>query len=304
VIGRLVWSAEAAFSKYRTDRCPQLAAAISYHVLFALVPLFAFVGTIFGLVLQDDERRQEVIDYLVDRFPLSEEAGVDLERVLADIPTPVSVIGLVSILAVLWAASGMMAAMRVGLTAALADGSTRPFAQSKLVDFLLVLGVALLLLVSFGLSIVVNAVERWSDTLAQELGAAGFGQWSILGIILPPLIAFVVFLLVYRLVPPVRPRFRNLWVGAAVAAIGFELVKIGFSLYLTHVARYDVLYGSLGSLFAFLFAVYLQASVFLFGAEVASAWSRSAIVEDVATGPQVSLPRRLLGAVRGLFVRS
>ena len=77
----------------------QIAAAISYHVLFAIVPLFVFLGTIFGLLLRDDQRRQEVTEQLVDRFPLSSDAGVDIERVLAALPTPFSVIGLLSILA-------------------------------------------------------------------------------------------------------------------------------------------------------------------------------------------------------------
>jgi membrane protein len=288
---------------YRIDRCAQLAAAISYHVLFALVPLFTFLGTVCGLVLKNPERRQELVDHLVDRFPISAEAGVDLERILSELPTPASAIGILSIVAVLWSASGMMASVRIGLTAALDDGSGRPFFQSKLVDVLLVLTVAVLMVVSFGLSIVVNALERVSETIDRNLDPAGFGQGSVLGYVVPPLIAFGMFLLLYRLVPPIRLRFRDLWTGALLAAVGSELVMVGFSYYLTTLARYDALYGSLGSVFAFLFVVYLLASVFLFGAEFAAAWSRSAVTSDARSrGPQVSLPRRLLSAIRGLFI--
>jgi len=302
-VERLLWSASAAFAKYQADRCSQLAAAISYNILLSLVPLFIFLGSVVGLVLQDAERRQDLIGHLLERFPLSAEAGVDLERILSDLPTPASVIGVASVVAFLWSASGMMASVRVGLTAALDDGSNRPFFQSKLVDVLLVLSVAVLLLVSFGLSLVVNAVERWSDTLAGELGPVGFERGSILGIVVPPILVFAAFLLLYRLVPPSRPRFRDLWLGALVAAVGAELVKVGFSYYLATVATYDVLYGSLGSVFAFLFVVYLLASVFLLGAELASAWSRSAVTKTAAPSRPAPFPRRVLGAVRGLFVR-
>jgi membrane protein len=301
---RLLWSGSAAVAKYQADRCAQLAAAISYHILLSLVPLFTFLGSVAGLLLQDSERRQNLIDYLVERFPLSEEAGVDLERILSDLPTPASVIGVVSVAAILWSASGMMGSVRVGLSAALDDGSSRPFFQSKLVDVLLVLSVAVLLLVSFGLSIVVNAVEHWSETVAAELNPAGFEPGSALGVVVPPIFTFGAFLLLYRLVPPGRPRFRDLWLGAMVAAVAAELVKVGFSYYLATVATYDLLYGSLGSVFAFLVVVYLQASVFLFGAELASAWSRSAATRTASPSPDRSVRRRLLAAARGLFVRT
>jgi membrane protein len=303
-VERLLWSASAAAAKYRADRCAQLAAAISYNILLSLVPLFIFLASVVGLALQDAERRQNLIEYLVERFPLSEEAGIDLHRILSDLPTPASVIGVVSVAAILWSASGMMASVRIGLTAALDDGSGRPFFQSKLVDVLLVLSVAVLLLVSFGLSLVVNAVEQWSETLAAELGPAGFEQGSVLGVVVPPIFTFGAFLLLYRLVPPGRPRFRDLWLGALVAAVAAELVKVGFSYYLATVATYDLLYGSLGSLFAFLVVVYLQASVFLFGGELASAWSQSGATRNAPPARHRSVPQRLLEAVRGLFVKT
>jgi membrane protein len=265
------------------------------------VPLFTFFATVFGLVLKNPERREQLIDHLIDRFPLT--AGVDLDRILAELPTPASAIGVLSILAVLWSASGMMASVRVGLTAALGDDQGRPFFQSKLVDVLLVLIVAVLLLVSFGLSLVINAVERWSDTVDRNLSAAGFGQGGILGYVVPPIVAFVVFLLLYRLVPPSRLRFRDLCAGALPAAVGLELVSVGFNYYLTTLAPYDAVYGSLGSVFAFLFAVYLFASVFLFGAEFASAWAASAVADVPRAGPGVSMRRRLVSTIRGLFLR-
>lgn len=301
---RLVRSASAAVGKYGADRCSQLAAAISYNILLSLVPLFTFLASIVGLLLQDAERRQELIEYLLERFPLSDEAGLDLQRILSDLPTPASVIGIVSVAAFLWSASGTTASIRVALTAAFDDGSSRPFFQSKLVDVLFVLSVAALLLVSFGLTVAVNAVARWSETLSGELGSVGLVRGSVLGIVVPPLLSFGAFLLLYRFVPPSRPRFHDLWLGALVAAVGAELARVGFSFYLATVASYDVLYGSLGSVFAFLVVVYLQASVFLFGAELASAWSRSAATRDVPPARPVSFPRRLLGAVRGLFVRA
>ena len=287
-------------SRYTAHRNPQIAAAISYHVLFAIVPLFVFLGTIFGLLLRDDQRRQDVTDQLVDRFPLSPDAGVDIERLLAEIPTPFSVIGVLSILALLWSASGMMSSVRVGLTSAFDEGEGRPFFRSKLVDFLLILAVALLFIGFLALSIAINAIERWSETVAGGLGAAGLGRGSILALLGPPLLTFGLLLLLYRLVPRKKLRFRDLAAGALVAAVASEAIRVGFSYYLTSVARYDLLYGALGSVFALLLVVYLQALVLLLGAEIAYAWAQSAYGPPE---PPVPVFKQVRDAVSGLFVR-
>jgi membrane protein len=298
--GRIVWTATTAITRYTAHRNPQIAAAISYHVLFAIVPLFVFLGTVFGLLLRDDQRRQEVTEQLVDRFPLSPEAGVDIERILSEIPTPVSVIGVLSILALLWSASGMMSSVRVGLSAAFDEGERRPFFHGKLVDLLLILSVSLLFIGFLVLSIAINAIESWSETVAGGLGAAGLDRGSILALLLSPLLTFGVLLLLYRLVPRTKLGVRDLAVGALVAAVASEAIRIGFSYYLTTVARYDLLYGALGSVFALLLVVYLQAIVLLLGAEIASTWAQSAYGPP---DPPIPISTQARDAVRGLFVR-
>jgi membrane protein len=300
---RLFAAFRGAGAKYGRDRCPQLAAAISYHVLFSLVPLTLVVVSIAGIVLRDEDVRAQVVDHLLERFPLTEEAGVDLERILATVPTPASGTGLVALLGLLWSASGMMASIRIGLTAAFADGTERPFFQSKLVDTLLLLAVAIFLLASFGLSVAVHAVQRMSGTVSDALDSVALGEWGALGNVAPLLLAFPAFVAVYHLVPPSRPRVRDVWVGALVASIAFVAVNLGFSFYLATVATWDAVYGSLGSILAFLLVVYLEASVLLFGGELASEWPRSGAPRTPSAETPVPLTRQLLRALRGLFVR-
>jgi membrane protein len=303
-VPRLISAVPAAARKYGRDRCPQLAAAVSYHVLFSLVPLFMFLVSVFGIVLRDEDVRADLIDELLARFPLTAEAGVDIERILASVPTPASAIGIVSIAALLWSASGMMASLRVALTAAFDDGSQRPFFHSKLVDLLLVFSAAVLLLVSFGLALLVHAVPRWNTRLSDWLNSVDLGEWGVLGNVAPAILAFVAFVALYHLVPPSRPRIRDVWIGALVGAAGFAVVNVGFSYYLATVATWDLVYGSLGSVLAFLLVVYLEAAVFLFGGELAMEWSRSPVASVGRSEPPPPVPRRVLGLVRGLFVKS
>jgi membrane protein len=291
-----------AVANYGRDRCAQHAAAISYRVLFSIIPLFVFVVSILALVLDDASVRAELVDWLLRRFPLTPEAGADLERILRSVPTPASGAGLLSILALVWSGSGMMASVRIALTDAFERGYDRPFAQSKLVDIFLLLSASVLLISGFALSIAVHAAQRWSGRLAEWLNAVALDEWGILANVAPPLLAFPAFLLLYRFVPPAQPRIRDVWVGAMFAALGVGVINLGFAYYLGTVATWDLLYGSLGSILAFLLAVYLSAGSLLFGAEVAAASRRGADPADAGDGG--SFGRRVGARVRGLFVTS
>ena len=160
--------------------------------------------------------------------------------------------------------------------------------------------VALAIMGLLALTIAINAIESWSETVAGGLGAAGLDRGSILGLLLSPLLTFGVLLLLYRLVPRTKLGFRDLAAGALVAAVASEAIRIGFSYYLTKVARYDLLYGALGSVFALLLVVYLQAIVLLLGAEIASTWAQSAYGPP---DPPIRISTQVRDAVRGLFVR-
>ncbi|MGH3134706.1 MAG: YihY/virulence factor BrkB family protein, partial [Gaiellaceae bacterium] len=152
------------------DRLPQYAASISFHVLFSLFPLTIVLVSIFGLVLQDDELRQDVIDELVDVLPVSESGQADIADSIEGIATPLSAFGLISLIALLWGASGMMASLRVGLETALKVERGRPAARAKLVDFVLLAAVGLLVLLVVGLSAFFGFFGRVLDWFAERIG--------------------------------------------------------------------------------------------------------------------------------------
>lgn len=295
-LAHLVRALPYALRKHGDDRGSQLAAAIAYQVLFSLVPLVTLLCSITGLLLHDEARRDRLAAYMVDVLPLSDQAAATISRYLQDVPTPASIAGVLSIVVLFWAASGMMGAVRIGVTTAIDGRQARPYLRSKLVDFGLVLGIVLLLTLSFLLSVLAHAVAKWNSAVAAVLGPAGFGPAGAAGVLVPLLMTLGVCCLAYRYLPLSRPAWRTLLPGAVLATLASEAVKVGFSLYLATVATYDVVYGSLGSVFAFLFAVYLEAMVLVLGAEIVHAWPRTEEPGPRAEEPLLTRARRLLRA--------
>jgi membrane protein len=277
------------------DRCTQYAASIAYRVLFSLFPLTIFLVSIFGLVLQDDELRQRVIDELVDLLPVSESGQTNVAESIEGIATPLSALGFISLIALFWGASGMMASVRIGLEAALKVDRGRPAARAKLVDFALVALSGLLVIVVVGLSAFAAFFGRLVDRIAESIGVTAPSGW-VLRDGLQLVIVAAMALLLYRFVPARKLRPRAAIAGAVLTAVGTWGATKVLAIVFGDFSRYNLIYGSLAGVMTFLFFVYVVALILLLGAEFAYAWSQP----PGPPGPPIR--ERVLGSVRGLFV--
>src|SRR5262245_23380431 len=95
-----------AIDGYFHDRLTQYAAGIAYRVLFSLAPLSIVIVSIVGVVLQNEARRDEVIDRIVGALPFTEEGSSSVEAAITRLASPTSAVGIVSLLLFFWAASG------------------------------------------------------------------------------------------------------------------------------------------------------------------------------------------------------
>ena len=240
---------ESAASTYARTAGGQRAAAISYRVLFSLVPFVALLVSVLELVLPE-ATQESVVSWLVGVASLPDELAESVDAAIEDAGPPASVTGAVALAGLIWGASGMMASVRSAFRAVWGSEADRPYLRGKLLDFVLVLGAGVLVVTAFGLSLVVQVVTESSSEIAEALGrgesaTAGLGALAQLGGSLA--LAFLAFALLYRVVPPVPTRFREVVPGAVVAAVGVHLASAGFSIYLDHFGGFDDVYGPLGA---------------------------------------------------------
>ena len=277
------------------DGCTQRAASISFFALFAIFPIAILCVAALGLVADNVAARREVVDFLLDRLPLSADEGRrQLERAMLRVTREVTGFGILGIATLLFAASNVMGSIRQALNAAFRVQDDRPPAQAKLWDFFMVFVFGVLVTLSLGLTLLDKLVDRSENEVLSAL--------QTVGQVAPLLIAVVLFAAMYRFVPAKRPRLRDIWPGVLLAAIGYELAQRGFTLYLDSFANYGAIYASLGSVIAFLVFTYIVAFVALMGAEFAAEWP---CVRDGEYDGPPGPPFRVLvwDFLAGLFVR-
>jgi membrane protein len=292
-------------AEFFDDGCPQRAAAISYYGLFSLFPLAILLVGIFGLVVREEQARTQVIEFLLDNLPLRQGEGRrDLQQLLDDVTAGVGGFGVLSLLGLVFSASGLMGAIRQAFNAAWDVEDARPPVQGKLIDIGLVFGVGALIAVSLAISVVAGFAASLSGSLA-GLGLLGTVVRGLLsaGALSSTILAFVAFVVLFRVVPACPTRLADVWPGALIAAAGLEAAKLSFGVYLGQAADYNAVYASLGSIVAFMVFVFVAANVVLLGAEAAAHWPDVRDHRGPPDGDGPPLRERATAAVRGLFVR-
>ena len=268
-LGRAVLGAFGGYSRHATS---QLAAAVSYRLLFSLVPLVAFVVSVADIVLPD-KGRDAVARWLASVAP-GRALDSSVEHALTSSRVPPTIAGLVSLAFLLWAASGMMGSIRIAFRVIWENDLRRRYVRSKLLDFALVVGVGLVAVASFGATQLTQVLVEIGHDLSQKIGVETDGRVVAVAaeILTSATVTFGVLVGLYRSVPPVAPRFRAIWFPALLAAIGFHLATAVYALYLARYGNVTAVYGPLAAVLGFLLVVHVGVIIILLGAELTAAW--------------------------------
>ena len=164
LVARLARAASGAWKVY-SDAGSQYAAAISYRVLFSLVPFVALFVAIGELVLSETTQGR-VAEWLTEALPLPEGVQEGVENVIEDAGPAASLAGIVALLGLLWGASGMMSSIRAAFRAIWSDAEGDPYLGGKLLDVVLVLAAGVIAVCAFGLTVVAQFVASASTASA------------------------------------------------------------------------------------------------------------------------------------------
>lgn len=274
------------------------SAAIAYYVLLSLFPLILFLASVAGLVLRNEELRADFVSALADALPVTESGTSEIESALKGVSANAGTIGIISLVTLLWTASGMMGAIRGSLDAIDPDTPPRPFARGKIVDLIMLAGAAVLLSASAGVTVATRVAR---EEVQNSVGFSGL-LYDVVRELVPVAVGTGLLVLLLRYAPSGAPRTRDIWPAALVGSILLWGLSVGFASFIDAFGRYNLVYGSLAAIVVFLFFVYLAANIVLLSAAFAAEW-RGVRTEEPGTGPPgPGIWTEILAFVRGLWV--
>lgn len=245
------------------DQLTVWAAAVSFFTIISALPLLLLAVAIAAQVLRYS---QEGIDRILDAIATTVPASTDTVReVLRELMQARGTIGIIGLLSLLWTGSRIILMLEMALNIAW-EATPRSFLKSQL----MALGATVL----FGAIGLASVGLVWLAAVARGTNYLGLEQqtwvWTIVGILVPMLLSFVMFLLLYRILPNTKVRWKSAALGALFTTIAWEVAKQGFGFYLHHLANFAYLYGSLAGLIILIIWVYYTSIIILIGAEIAS----------------------------------
>jgi membrane protein len=267
--------------KWDRDNCPGMAAALSYYALFSLFPLLLVVLSILGALVGPETEAFRYIQKLIVRDLPPTVHDMVVGTIIALNQNSVGA-GIVGFSLLFFAASTLFAVLRQSVNkiwespARLSEAGSVPkmvflFMLNKLVAYLLVLATALLLLASFVANILIRAVvemvNHFQETVpfiqqVDELLLTRGLQVSTSVFILS-----LTLCILFKLLPTVRPQWRDVWLGAVITAVmlvGLQQFATGgvvsvFSKFLS--------YGVIGSVMILMLWIFLACQIVFVGCE-------------------------------------
>ena len=263
----LWWVMKRALAGWWDDNVPRLGASLAYYTLFALSPVLLVATAIAGLVFGAEAVRGEIVGQIQGLVGRQGAEAVQAMLESASRPSasiPATIIGLATLFL---GATGAFLELQTALNAIWRvkprpGANVRDFVVQRLISFGLVVGVGFLLLVSLLVSAALAALSRYLGQIFPALTAF----WEAGNVLVSLFVITLLFAMVYKVLPDVRLRWRDVWVGALVTAGFFSIGKQLIGLYLG-TSSVGSSYGAAGSVVVLLIWVYYSAQVVLLGAE-------------------------------------
>ena len=270
-MGAVVWRAVV---KYDETDAEQRAASFAYYAFFALFPLAVLLITVGAMFLKDRQTAEAyVIQQLHDRMPADPDTA---DRVIKTIEGVVASRGRASVIAfgvLAWSAIRFFQALVRGVNKA---WGTKEYSWWRLPikNLAMVAILASALLLGVIAPAILNQIEYFYWRYSGEVGLDFLFVNTVFGVLkalLPPLVLFYGFLMLYKFAPQRSTMFREVWIAALFVTIGLDLLQRAFALYTKNFVNFNALYGTFGSIVALLMWIYLTGALIIFGACLSAA---------------------------------
>jgi membrane protein len=268
------------------DGCFVIAKGAAYSALLSFFPVLTSMATILVMT-----RASFVWNTLSDALQKVVPPGTEqivLAQFRARGQKSITLL-IVALVLALWAASGVIKSLMEGFHAAYRIPRERSYFHQTGVAIGLVFLAAIPMLGASALILFGTQVERTVlglsklDPLLNPLA----GVWQFLSVIARYVVAFgatvALTSILYFYGPYRRQKWSGVWRGAVLATVLWLLATKGFATYVRHIARYNVMYGSIGGSIALLVWMYLIAAIAVLGCEFNAESERLSVAEEPRT---------------------
>jgi membrane protein len=277
-LGNVFSLLKQTFQEWMQDKAPQLGAALAYYTVFSLAPLILVLLAMVGLVFRHDpagawNRVTQQMSYFLDQSAVQVVQNIAQK---ASQPGKGLVATIIGVALALFGASGVFGQLQDALNT-IWGVKAKPgrgiwgFLRSRFLSFAMVAGICFLLLVSLAIEALLKGFSHY----VQSVLPGGIVIALTVYLVLDFAVVVLLFAMIFKFLPDVKIRWRDVWIGAVMTAILFGLGKWLLGSYLGSGSAGSA-YGAASSLITLLLWVYYSSQILLFGAEFTQVYAMRA----------------------------
>ena len=266
------------FREWKEDNAARLAAALAYYTTFSLAPMLVLVIAIAGLVGGREAAQTQVMGQVRDLIGVQGSDFVESMIVSASRPATGLLATLIGTVTLLFGALGAFGELQNALNT-IWDVKPKPvsgilagikrYIMSRILSFAVVVGVGFLLLASLVVSAALTSLGQYLSGL--NLFAEFWLQ--VINLVISLAVVTVLFMLIFKFLPEVKISWRDVFLGAAVTSVLFNVGKLLIGLYLGR-SSVGTTFGAAGSLAILLIWIYYSAQILFLGAEFTQVYTK------------------------------
>jgi membrane protein len=263
--------AKEAAGNWSSHKDSRQGAALAYYSVFSLGPIIVIAMAVAGFFFGREAASGQVAASIKDM--LGDTGAKAVQAMLADAGRPREglLATFVGIGTLLFAAIGVVVQLKDALNTVWEVGELPGhgvwhFIRSYFVSLAAVLALGFLLLVSLAVTAGLAAVGKFAAPHMQE--------WvlHLVSILVSLSVISLLFAMMFKWLPDAEVDWYDVWLGALVTAVFFEIGKAAIGFYIGKQGL-DSTYGAAASIIVVLIWVYYTSQIILMGAEVTRAFA-------------------------------
>jgi membrane protein len=264
--------AKEAATNWSGHKDARQGAALAYYSVFSLGPIIVIAIAIAGLFFSHEVVTSQVTSTLKEM--MGDNGAKAIEAMLAGASRPAegALATILGIGALLFAAIGVVVQLKDALNVVWEvevskESGLWHFARSYVLSFALVLAVGFLLLVSLLVTAALAAAGKFVAPYMPE------GILQVASLLVSFAVVTVLFAMMFKCLPDISVAWRDVWLGAFITALFFEVGKAAIGFYIGKQGL-ESTYGAAASIVVVLIWVYYTSQIILMGAEVTHAYAK------------------------------
>ncbi|MEP7278976.1 MAG: YihY/virulence factor BrkB family protein [Bacteroidota bacterium] len=266
---RDTWSViKNSFGGFMTDKVPKLSGSLSYYMIFSMGPLLLIIITLCGFFFGREAIEGGIYRQL-EGFT-GHDTALQLQQIIKNASlsgktTAATVIGVITLLI---GATSVFAEMQDSINMiwgvkAKPKKNWLKLLQNRFVSFSVIVSLSFLLLVSLGVSAIIESLSHYLKGRFPDMAVVIF---YVINLLLTMSITCFIFSVIFKVLPDAMIRWKDVLAGSVVTTVLFLIGKFAISFYISK-AQIGSTYGAAGSLIVLIVWIYYSAIILYYGAE-------------------------------------